>query len=125
MKLYQKFARTLQAYITCVEKGNDYSVTHKQTMDSLVRGYLPSGSGFDVGCKLDTVNSTPERLIFHTSFHHINENGMYAGWSAHKVIVTPSLAFGLNIKVTGRDKNEIKDYIAESFHLALDKEITQ
>jgi len=46
-------------------------------------------------------------------------NGMYSGWSQHKVIVTPSLICGFDIRVTGRDRNQVKDYIAETFHHAL------
>jgi len=76
---------------------------------------LPSGSGFDDGCFLLLHESTPEKLVFRANFHHMNNDGLYIGWSSHKVIVTASLQYGFNIKVTGRDKRGIKDYIVDSF----------
>ena len=73
----------------------------------------PSGSGFDAGTELDD-KSTPKKLIFNTSYHHMNEAGFYIGWTDHKVIITPSFD-GMDIKLTGKDYNAIKDYIADVF----------
>jgi hypothetical protein len=69
--------------------------------------------------------STPEKLVFNTAFHHMDEAGGYDGWTEHQVIVTPSLEMGYSIRVTGRDKEEIKEYIAEMFSAALDEEILE
>lgn len=76
---------------------------------------LPSGSGFNSGCKLDD-SSKPDRLVISADFHHMDENGSYDGWTTHQVIVTPSLAYGYNLRVTGRNRNDIKSYIADVFH---------
>jgi hypothetical protein len=53
----------------------------------------------------------------------MNDNGMYDGWTTHQVIVTPSLAFGFTLKITGRDRNQIKDYLSETYHYALEQHI--
>jgi hypothetical protein len=51
----------------------------------------------------------------------MTEGGMYDGWTEHTVVVTPSLAFGINIRITGRNRNDIKDYLHDVFHEALTK----
>jgi hypothetical protein len=45
----------------------------------------------------------------------MNEGGYYDGWTEHQVIITPSLQHGFDVRVTGQDRNEIKDYLAELF----------
>lgn len=117
--LYQVIARKLAAREACAAKGNwEWESKHGDAIASLIKQYLPSGSGFDSGTKLDA-DSTPERLIFHADFHHMDEHGYYDGWSEHTVIVTPSLQWGFDLRVTGRNRNQIKDYIAETFQFAL------
>lgn len=86
-----------------------------------IMGELPAGAGFDNGITLADA-STPSRLIFETAFHHMDDSGMYAGWSEHRVTVTPSLVWGIEMRIGGRDRNGIKDYIAESFRDALQRE---
>lgn len=75
---------------------------------------LPSGSGLDTGVKLDLDRSSAEKLVFDTEFHHLNENGYYDGWTQHTVTVTPSFD-GFNLKISGRDRNGIKDYLYDLF----------
>jgi len=82
----------------------------------------PSGSGIDDGTKLDDT-STANKLVFNTGFHHMNENGYYDGWTDHQVIVTPSLAYGFDMRITGRDRNDIKDYLYEVYDCWLRSEI--
>ena len=88
-------------------------------LETELANLLPSGSGFDCGTKLDIEASKPNRLVFITSFHHMDEHGGYDGWTEHKIIVTPSLVYGFELRVTGKDRNDIKDYIAEVMHGAL------
>ena len=53
----------------------------------------------------------------------MNNEGFYSGWSEHKVIVSPDLQFDFILKVTGRDKNNIKSYIEDVFNGWLSSEI--
>ena len=92
-------------------------------LDDLLLEVLPSGSGFDAGTKLMMDKCTSEKLVFFTSFHHMSEHGYYTKWTDHNIIVTPCLAFGFNLKVTGRDYNSIKEYISDVFHGVLDLNI--
>lgn len=84
-----------------------------------LQSLLPSGSGFDAGTQIDLERSTPEKIVFNTSFHHMDEAGFYSGWTEHTVTVRPSFLWDFDIHVSGRDKNGIKEYIAETFHFAL------
>lgn len=80
---------------------------------------LPSGSGIDAGTTIDLAASTPDRIVLTMSFHHMNDGGFYDGWTDHTIVVRPSLAFGVDLRVTGRNRNEIKDYLHDVYALAL------
>lgn len=88
----------------------------------IVKNRLPSGSGFDAGTTIDRDASKPDRLVLLTSYHHM-EDGFYTRWTEHKVIVTPCLIYGINVRVTGRDHRQIKDHIAELFTNSLTEEV--
>jgi hypothetical protein len=124
-KLYQIMASLIQARINCRASGNrEWFERHTDRLEHLAKCYLPSGGGFDNGSKLDLSESTPERIVLSAPYHHMNDGGMYDGWSEHTVIVTPSLASGFNLRITGRDRNAIKAYIAECFYDALTVRLT-
>lgn len=121
----QRFAATLEAMRNCERSGNsEWETRHLGTLNSAERDYLPSGSGFDDGTRFDHDKSNVTRLVFHTSFHHMNDVGMYDGWSDHTVTVTPTFS-GVDVRVSGRDRNDIKDYIAEVFYDAMTQHITR
>lgn len=122
-KVYQAIASALVAIRNCQKSGNvEWEERHGDNIAALVRQHLPSGGGFDAGTTFDlesNLDDKRERLTFITSFHHMDSNGSYAGWSEHKVILTPSFS-GFHMKVTGRDRNAIKDYIGDTFYNALE-----
>ncbi len=91
---------------------------HEESLMDLTKNHLPSGSGIDNGTKLDREKSTPDKLIFIAGFHHMNADGFYVGWTYHRIIVTPAFE-GINVRVTGRNKNQIKDYLAEVYDAAM------
>lgn len=125
-KVYQRIAELSVAMDNCIKSQNlEWLEKHGDRLVAIVKEFLPSGSGFDSGTNFDALNSSSERLVFHTSFHHMDESGGYDGYSEHSVIVTPSLAFGFHLRVTGRDKRQIKEYIGEVFHSALSNEVTE
>lgn len=125
-KLYQHIASALQAMENCRKSGNDeWLIKHRDTIASFVTDYMPSGSGVDNGTQFDCAASRPNRLVFVAYYHHMNDGGMYDGWTEHKIIVTPDLATGFDLKVTGRDRNDIKDYLGELFAQCLGQDITQ
>ena len=120
--VYQRLAQLLIAVENCRKAGNgDWLEKHTDSIGKLVADTMPSGSGWDCGTKLD-VTSNPAQLVFSGSFHHMDENGSYDGWTDHSVIVRPSLAYGLELRIAGRDRNDIKEYLHELFEYALTRE---
>jgi hypothetical protein len=123
-KLYREIALKLTAIENCEKSGNtEWHLKHSDAVNQLVKDHMPSGGGFDSGTHFAWEKSTPDKLVFETSFHHMNENGFYDGWSDHVVTVKASLAFGFTVTVSGPNRNDIKDYIAETFHFALNSEV--
>jgi len=82
----------------------------------------PSGSGFDNGTTVELGRGGT--LVFYTAFHHMNDGGYYDGWTEHTVRVKPSLAWGFDLTISGRNLNDIKDYIAEVFDTWLREPVT-
>jgi hypothetical protein len=117
MKTYQKIASALDARIRSEQNNNtEWYEKHTDIIENILKNDFPHGSGFDMGTKLVYEKSTPNKLVFQADFHHMDEHGYYDGWSEHEVIVTPSLVFGFDVKVTGRNKRNIKEYISDTFH---------
>lgn len=110
----QAIAQRVQALEHCPEHAASH---HREALQNLAR-LLPSGSGFDRGTSIDIDNSRPSRLVLETAFHHMDDNGFYCGWTNHLVIVTPCFE-GFDVRVTGRNYRQIKDFIADTFHTAL------
>ena len=124
MKLYQQIATSLQAMLNCVDSGNqEWLVRHRENIDQIVRDLMPSGSGVDTGTAMWIEESTPNKLVFHFSFHHMDDMGGYDGWTEHTLTVKPDLAFGFALSISGPDRNDIKDYLHELFHYALSQEL--
>lgn len=114
--LYRLIAHCLIAVGNCQRTGNhEWEVIHHERIERFVSRYLPSGGGFDAGTSLDFEKSRPDRLVFSTSFHHMNDHGYYDGWTEHQVIVTPSLAYGFELRITGRNRGDIKELIEQTF----------
>ena len=84
----------------------------------------PSGSGIDTGTELDLEATNENRIVFTCGFHHMDENGCYDGWTEHKILIKPTFA-GFDIRVTGRDRNQIKEYLADEFHNWLSKPLPE
>ena len=92
-KLYVQFASLVGARLNCIAKNNgEWKARHEETIEHLVKTYLPSGSGWDLGTKIDLDKSSADKLVFYGSFHHMNEAGMYDGYSEHTITLSPSLA---------------------------------
>jgi hypothetical protein len=117
-------AQALVARANCQKSGNgEWLNKWESALETMARDFLPHGSGFDSGTKIDLDRSNGRSwIIFTTAFHHMNEGGYYDGWTHHEVKVTPCLHSGFDVRVSGKDRNEIKDYIAETFSHALEAE---
>lgn len=99
-----------------------WTARNRARLDSIIKEHMPSGSGFDNGTTL-AENSTPDKLVFHTDFHHMNEGGFYTHWSQYDVTAKASFLYGIALLIGGRDSNQVKDHIYEVFKTALEQEI--
>ena len=138
--MYQKLAMLIGARITCrdrcveaaknnapIETWKNHQKwfnSHSYAIDELMKT-APSGAGIDCGTKIDLDRSTSEKLVFSLSYHHMNDAGYYDGWTEHTLIVRPSLQFGISLTISGRDRNEIKDYLHEVYHEWLKSEASE
>lgn len=121
--LYQRLACIIDARLRCIATDNQTGLSiHDDRLAYIQDNLLPHGSGFDSGTTIDLDRSKEDRVILCTSFHHMNDTGYYDGWTDHEIIVTPSLVLGYRMRVTGRNRNQIKNYIADVFGSALDHE---
>lgn len=115
-EFYQEIAKCLVAYNNCLKSNNkEWENKWEDKINELVKNHLVSGGGFDTGTKFDWEKSNHNKLVFNTAFHHMNEGGYYDGWTEHQIIITPDLMFGFNIKITGKNRNDIKEYIHTVF----------
>lgn len=111
----EALASALQARINCEQSGNtEWQQRHGERIAELMET-APSGSGIDTGTTLDDEKANPEKLSFYLSYHHMNDGGMYDGWTEHTVTARASLVFGLDVRIGGRDRNDIKDYLGEVY----------
>lgn len=118
--LYAVIARLAQSRLNCIDSANvAWKHKHMDTAEALVKQHMPSGSGIDSGTQLDWSKSTGNRLTFTLGFHHMHEHGFYDGWTYHNCIVTPSLADAFTLRITGRDRNQVKDYLYDVYDQAL------
>jgi hypothetical protein len=121
MKLYTKIFRLCVAIENCQVSGHkEWELRHIAELNELIKEKMPNGSGFDNRTLL--LGCDNRVMFFETRFHHMDENGFYDGWTDHKITVKPGFD-GVEIKVGGVNRNDIKDHIAECFYHALNEEI--
>ena len=122
-KLYQSMASMLNARENCAKSGNsDWFDKWSDMLHKIESNQLPSGSGIDSGTSIDLDKSTGEKIILSFSFHHMDESG-YDGWTEHTITVKPSLQFGFTLSISGPNRNDIKDYLADVFQSVLSEEV--
>jgi len=122
MELYKEIAETIQARLIVLKNNNQEWINKHELKLGELQYMLPHGSGIDGDNAINLDKSTGEKIIIETAFHHMDENGFYDGWTEHKLIITASLIYGLHIKITGFDKNQIKEYLHELFYRVLTTE---
>lgn len=116
MKVYEALAQAARGGFN-----EEWSVVMEEKIDAIMKS-APSGSGIDRGTRIIAEKCSREKLVFAVSFHHMDENGYYDGWTEHQVIVTHDL-IGFNIRITGKNRNDIKEYLTDVYCYWLMKEV--
>lgn len=117
------------AYRNCEKSGNEeWYNNHYQALQWLQDNHLPSGSGIDSGCQIDTDKTNADRIVINSSFHVMDEYGGYNGWINFTVTVKASLLFGFDTNIKGNFSSNksaygLKDYLYEIFDCDLRHEI--
>jgi len=125
-KLYQVIARSFVAYQNCQKSHNlAWLAKHRANIENICSDFMPHGSGLNGHeVTLDFERSKPNRLVFApVDFHHMDHSGMYVGWTSHDLIVTADLAYGYLHHFTGRDRDDIKEYLSQTFTYVLDLDL--
>lgn len=116
MKVYQALAQATHGQFN-----ETWAAIMMEKIEIIMQG-APSGSGIDAGTQIISEKCSREKLVFSADYHHMNENGFYDGWTEHQVIVSHDL-IGLNLKITGKNRDDIKEYLTEVYHCWLTKEV--
>lgn len=117
--LAEQISTTIEARENCERLNNtEWHARHEQTLEELA-DLLPSGSGIDTGTKIDLDESKPDKLVLTFSYHHMDDCGGYDGWTDHSVIVTPALRGQFRLRITGRNRNDVKEYLYQVYEDAL------
>ena len=127
-KVYQELASRILAQNNCIESDNwEWEEKHGNVAGYIVENYLPSGSGIS---EIEEISfAGHDKIVFHSSYHLMDENGMYDGWLKFKVVVKPSLVCGITVDVIGNFSQKggkysyLKDYLTEEFDRQLQTEI--
>jgi hypothetical protein len=115
-----RIAYLLDAMRNCEKSGNAEWYSRHHDRLAAVLSESPSGSGWDCGTTLQVEKCNASRLVFTGSFHHMNEVGMYDGWTDHTVTARPSFDGRVDVTMSGRDRNQMKDYMVQLFSGWLD-----
>lgn len=110
MKVYKQIAQMISNNKISEDLINDF-----------VKINMPSGAGIDSGINFNAAKSNSKKIVLDIPFHHMDENGFYDGWSDYVATVTPSFD-GIDLKITGKDKNDIKYYLHDLIYEELIKE---
>lgn len=120
--LISHIASTCDALHNCRAYNNEmWAKIHTETLQKLEQ-LLPSGSGVDAWTKILVDKSTRCAVYLETSFHHMNEAGFYDGWTEHTIKVSPEFD-GFDLRISGKNRNQIKEYLGELFHHSLSQKI--
>ena len=123
LTVIEAIAVTVMAIKNCQKTGNEFEESHKNKLQQLIEEYLPHGSGIDGEIGVDIDQSTPEKVVIYFEYHLMDENGCYVGWENYELKCTPSFIYGVDIKIKGKNKNDLKDYFYQLFHSALSEEL--
>jgi hypothetical protein len=114
-----KLASLLQARQNCIQSQNlEWEIKHTNNIYAIVMDYMPHGSGIDNEMMIDLDRSNTKRIVFTFGFHHMNEDGYYDGWTDHELWVYPAFD-GIDMRITGPNRNWVKDHLYDTFNWAL------
>ena len=119
MTVFNAIAQNLNGFSMMSE---DFRDKREAVLEIIQKECLPSGSGIDSGCRItvkDLATRGRESFEITFGFHFMDEYGYYDGWEDYRLVVRPSLLTLLDLKIVGKNRNDIKDYLYDTFDSAL------
>lgn len=111
------------ALLNSVENGNPEWVTRWQTRIAKLVEVIPRGSGIDrAPRKRSDIEVMPSVIRFEIGYHHEDDGGFY-GWTDHVITIRPAFD-GLDVRVSGRNRRNVKDYLHEAMEHAFTRHVT-
>jgi len=118
-KIYQELATLTDARLRCIQMDNkEWEEKHTEKIEEMVKRFPIDDPIFDF------YESNGQKLVIHSSYHHMNENGFWDGYSDFTIKVTSDLMFGFKLSILGkfpRKYESTKDYLHELISSELDK----
>jgi hypothetical protein len=111
-----QLSKNFQAWQSCKAENKTEWMDKWEDRINEQLSHLPHGSGIDAGIQFNWEESRPEKLRFTFPFHHMDEHGYYDGWTDHKLIIIPSFFNEFKLTITGRNRNQVKDYLYDLFY---------
>ena len=114
--VYKEIASIIIAIGNCAKSSNTESAKiWPEVLDYIIDNYMPHGSGIDNGIRINKEKSSANKIVLEFGFHFMDDNGYYDGWEDYTLYVRPSLAFGIELSLIGKNRRDIKDYLYELF----------
>ena len=114
MKLYAVIASAL------AREAND--AQRDPLIDEIENEILPSGSGFDAGCKIDREMFSRATFCLSFGYHHMNDTGFYTGWTEHTVKVRADFQSEVDLKIS-HVRDPFAEYVYDTFYDVLREEV--
>jgi hypothetical protein len=126
MKVYQEIATSLLSMNLAFYKPKFKEEIETEEYDKILdimKNHMPVKLQFGKTF-FDFERSTPEKLVFHMNYHHVDNHAVFNGWTMHTIIITPSLTSEIDIKVAGKDRDQCNGHIMDVFANCLTDDIT-
>lgn len=125
-KVYEALAAKVTARRNAVTSGNRlWERRHSDAIDDILCSHLPHGSGLDGVTVIDYGRTKPDKLVIHSEYHAMDDNGMYDRWISFHLTIRPSLQFGITLTIVGDfgRYQDVKEYLHEVYASALETTI--
>ena len=124
MQLYKAIATAVDSRARCAARGNSkWEQRWVTRLEYIENNLLPSGSGIDAGTDIERPDNFKGTIKLYVAFHHMNNAGMYDGWTDHVVTIKPSLLSDFDLTISGRNRKDIKSYLADLFSEILREDV--
>jgi hypothetical protein len=72
--------------------------------------------------KSTTISQEGVAIVLQLEFYHMGDVDCYDGWTSHIIRVSPTFD-GFEIKISGKNRNNIKEYLADTYYYCLNQAI--